>query len=287
MKKILIFALSFIFIISSFVGCKSENNFDNGKLTVAVSIPPQAEFVKAVCGDSVNMIILLPAGASPETYEPSVTDLKDLEFADIYFSIGVAMEENSILPALSKNTKNIELHKSVAKHYPELFEGEDSHRDPHIWLSIKRAKIMVEEIKNEIITLDTKNAEKYKKNAKNYIKKLEEADTYIKELFETKQSRKFIVYHPAFAYFADEYSLSMYALEEHGKEITAKRMSQMIDFAKKENIGTIFYSQENSNKLPETFAKEIGAKAVMLSPLAENYLENIKTMATTISKAMK
>ncbi len=287
MKKITTLILSLIFILSSLVGCKTESDFENGKITVAVSIPPQAEFVKEVCGEDVNIITMLPAGASPETYEPDVTDLKDLEFADIYFAIGVPMEENSILPPLSKSTKIIELHNEVAKHYPELFEGEDSHRDPHIWLSIKRAIIMVEVIKNEITKLDTINSEKYEKNAKNYIKKLEEADTDINKLFETKENKAFIVYHPAFAYFADEYSLSMYALEEHGKEITAKHLAQMIDFAKKEQIDTIFYSEENSKKLPETFANEIGGQVVTLSPLAENYLENMKTMATTISKAMK
>ncbi len=287
MKKSIALVLNFILIISSLIGCKTKSNFDNGKITVAVSIPPEAEFVKAVCGDNVNIITLLPAGASPETYEPSVTDLKDLEFADIYFSIGVPMEENSILPTLPQNIKNIELHKEVAKHYPELSEGEHSHRDPHIWLSIKRAKIMVEVIKTEIIKLDGKNAEKYDKNAENYIKNLEETDTCIIEIFKNKQNRKFIVYHPAFAYFADEYSLSMYALEEHGKEITAKHLAKMIDFAKEENIDTIFCSEENSQKSPETFASEIGGQVVILSPLAENYLENMKTMATAISKAMK
>lgn len=287
MKKTITLVLSLILIISSLVGCKSENDFDNGKITVAVSIPPQAEFVKAVCGDNVNIITLLPAGASPETYEPDITDLKDLEFADIYFSIGVPIEENSILPALSTKTKNIEIHTAVAKQYPELLEGEHSHRDPHIWLSIKRAKVMVETIKNEITKLDTTNAQEYEKNAESYIKSLEETDNYIKEVFENKQSRNFIVYHPAFAYFADEYSLSMYALEEEGKEITVKHLTEIIDFAKKENIDTIFYSEENSKKLPETFANEIGGKAVMLSPLSENYLENMKSMATTISKAMR
>ena len=287
MKKTVILILTIVLIISSLTACKTQNDFDNGKITIAVSIPPQSEFVKAVCGDKVNLITMLPTGASPETYEPTVKDMKDLEFADIYFSIGVPMEENSIIPSLTKNTENVKLHESVAKLYPELFEGEHSHRDPHIWLSLKRAVVMVEEICETVCKKDSKNAEEYRKNADLYIQKLNNLNSEIETLFKNKESKIFIVYHPAFAYFADEYSLSMYALEEHGKEVTAKHLAEMIDFAKKENIKTVFYSEENSTKLPLTFANEIGGNAIKLYPLAENYLENMKTMALNIAKAMK
>ena len=76
----------------------------------------------------------------------------------------------------------------------------------------------------------------------------------------------------------------MYALEEEGKEATAQRIIEMIDFAKKENIKAIFYQAEISKEQAKSFAEEIGGKTVMLSPLAENYIDNIKDMAKTMAE---
>ena len=78
----------------------------------------------------------------------------------------------------------------------------------------------------------------------------------------------------------------MYALEQDGKEATAKRLAELTDFAKQKNIKTIFYSAENSGRQTTAFAEEIGGKAVPLNPLAEDYIENFKKMAEAISSAL-
>ncbi len=277
-------ALMFSVIMLILIGC-TENTDINGKITVATSIPPVAQFIEKVCKEKVNIITLLPSGASPETYEPSLKDKQALENARLYFSVGLPMEENSVIPTLNDNTLNIELYKTVNKHYNDLYE--DEHRDPHIWLSVKRAKIMINEIAEKFAVIDANNADFYKSNATEYIKELDNLDTEIKNIFKNKMNKKFIVFHPAFNYFAEDFGLYSYALEEHGKETTAKNLSLMIDFAKKENIKTVFYQAEASAKMPETFANEISGKAIKLYPLAYNYTENLKSIANEIAKAMK
>lgn len=285
MKKFLAFFLVIFLITLS--ACGTGENQDNNKPTIAVAIPPIANIVEGICGDSVNVITVLPTGASPESYEPSAKEIAKLQNAQIYFSIGLPMEESYILPTLRGDTKKIELHKAISKKYPDLSEGEHSHRDPHIWLSVKRMLLATEKIEKAVCELMPENAENYLKNSKKYANKLKTTNEEIVKLFAQKKNRGFIVFHPAFSYFADEYSLKMYALEEHGKEITAKRLAQMIDFAKKENIKTIFYQTENSDKTPKSFAKEIGGNAYKLDPLSYNYIENMKAMAEAIAKAMK
>ena len=37
----------------------------------------------------------------------------------------------------------------------------------------------------------------------------------------------------AFGYFASDYELEMYSLEEEGKEATAKRLEELIDLARR------------------------------------------------------
>jgi len=281
LKKILTVILTFILILT-FTAC-SKTKIKSGKPVIAVSIIPQSTFVKEVCGDKFEIITMIPSGASPETYEPTPKDIAGLEIADIYFSIGVPAEEN-ILPSVSDKTEISELHTAAAKVYPDIYDGHG--RDPHIWLSPKRVIVMINEICEILSEFDPENKDFYKRNTENYIKKLTALDSEVNTLLEDKAAREILVFHPAFGYFAEDYKLKMHSLEEHGKEATAKHMAEMADLAKENNIKVIFYQEEASSRQAESFADEIGGKAVKLTPLAADYTENIKKMAEAISEAI-
>ncbi len=283
MKKTAIILLTFLILL--FSGCKSPKKETDGKKTIAVSIAPQATFVTKVCGDKFNIVTAIPTGASPETYEPTPTEITAISDAEIYFSIGVPAEENSILPIINEKTKTVALHEKAAELYPELTEH--GSRDPHIWLSPKRVIVMISAIAEAIKKLDPENAELYTKNANAYIEELQTLDSNISSSLKDLKARKFMVFHSAFGYFADDYSLWVYAIEEHGKEVSAKRLAEMADVAKKEDIRVVFYQAESSKKPALSFAEEIGGEAVMLEPLATNYTENLQKTTDSLLKAMK
>ena len=279
-KKVIIVFLIVVAIILT--GC----NFDrekSEKLTVAVTIMPQQEFVRAVCGDKVDVVVLVPPGSSPETYEPTSKEIAAFHKSSIYFAIGMPREGINILP-VAENMKVVKLHEEAAKVYEELyFEGEE--RDHHVWLSPKRVKVMVEAIAREMSEIDPENAEIYMTNSEKYLKELEEVDEKIKETLKDLTNRKIMVFHPAFGYFASDYELEMYSLEEEGKEATAKRLEELIDLARRENIKAIFYQSEVDASQSKAFAEEIGGKAIMLEPLAEDYIKNLEKMARLIAEA--
>jgi zinc transport system substrate-binding protein len=279
-KKVIIVFLIVVAIILT--GC----NFDrekSEKLTVAVTIMPQQEFVLAVCGDKVDVVVLVPPGSSPETYEPTSKEIAAFHKSSIYFAIGMPIEGINILP-VAENMKVVKLHEEAAKVYEELyFEGEE--RDHHVWLSPKRVKVMVEAIAREMSEIDPENAEIYMTNSEKYLKELEEVDEKIKETLKDLTNRKIMVFHPAFGYFASDYELEMYSLEEEGKEATAKRLEELIDLARRENIKAIFYQSEVDASQSKAFAEEIGGKAIMLEPLAEDYIKNLEKMARLIAEA--
>lgn len=266
-------------------GCVKEAGEEDTRPVVAVSIVPEETFVKKVCGDLVRVVVMVPPGYSPENYEPSPMEMELFSGADLYFSIGVQTEQTSILPSLAPQTRVVSLDKAAAEVYDELQVG--SGRDPHVWLSPKRAIVMVKTIAREMSALDSENAESYEANAESYIAELEALDKEIKALLENVKDRKFVVFHPAFGYFADDYGLQMFALEEDGKEATAGHLQKMIDLAKEENIKVIFYQAETDSSQSRAYAEEIGGKAAELSPLSGDYVNNLKTMAATIAEAMK
>ncbi|WHH59530.1 zinc ABC transporter substrate-binding protein [Petroclostridium sp. X23] len=281
---VLMLALSFSFI----TGCSKKNETTasgDAKITVAVTILPQKTLVEAVCGELAEVVAMVPPGNSPGNYEPTPMEMEKFSKASIFFTIGVPTEKANILPKAG-SMRVIELHEKVAGKYPDR-EFAPGKRDPHIWLSPKRAKIMVEVIAQELSSLDEKNKDTYQKNAQNYIQELNKLDENIKTTFEEVKNKKFIVFHPAYGYLADDYGLEMVSLEENGKEATPQHLQEVIDLAKKENIKVIFSQAEIDSKQPEAFAQEIGGNKVLLEPLSPDYIANLKNMAETIAEAMK
>ncbi|SHJ67513.1 metal ABC transporter solute-binding protein, Zn/Mn family [Parasporobacterium paucivorans] len=268
-------------------GCGSRENSgsEEGKPIIAVSIVPEKTFVEAVCGDLVEVVTLIPPGASPETYEPSPLEMEKFGDSSLYFSIGVAAEEANILPNAG-DLEVIPLQDEVAAVYEDR-TFESGERDPHIWLSPKRVKVMISVIAREMGILDPANQNTYEKNAEAYIAKLDKLDGEIKDSLKGVENKKIIVYHPAFGYLAEDYGLEMYALEEEGKEATPQHLQEMIKLAKEEDIKVIFYQEEIDSSQSEAFAEETGGKTVQLAPLAADYIENLKKMADTMAEVMQ
>lgn len=286
MKKIISIILSSaILVCCILLSSCAKNDKSSDKLIVAVSIVPQETFVKAVCGDKVEVITMIPPGSSPANYEPTPAQVEKFSDCAVYFSIGVPTESSNILPS-AKNINVVPLAQEVAKIYPDrMFEGDE--RDPHIWLSPKRARVMIEVIAEQMGEIDPDNKDFYKSNANDYIAELDQLDLEIKEALDGVQNRKFIVYHPAFGYLADDYGLEMFALEEEGKEATPQHLEAMIDLAKQEDIKVIFYQAEIDSSQSAAYAQEVKGKAMQLAPLSPDYINNLRSMANTMAEAMQ
>ncbi len=287
--KIKILLITLLIILSvGLTGCNSNSN-NNEKITVAVSIAPQEAFVKAVAKDLVDVVVLIPPGASPTNYLPTPKQLIELSESDIYFQIGVPTEVANIEPNILANSsvKSIKLHQIVNAVYRDRFFEEDDHgdedhvhqgRDPHIWLSVKRVIVMIESIKDNLIELDPDNKEKYIENATAFINELNLLDTEIKNTTKEMTQREFIIMHPSLGYFADDYNLHMHAIEEDGKNATVERIKMIIDIAREEEIKVIFYQAEFDSAQAKTIADEIGGQVVEIEPLSSNYIDNMRAI---------
>lgn len=273
-------------------GCNSKvalvPTASSGKLKVAVSIVPQATFVKAVGGDLVDVVTMIPPGVEPENYAPSPQQMVQFSDAQIYFAIGVPSEKAAILPRvhdLNANLKVVDLPALVDSVYPpRLFPAGD--RDPHMWLSPRRVQEIVRITAQQLANLDPTHQTTYEENARIYIASLNKLDQDIRTSLAGLTNRTFIVYHPAFGYFADDYGLKMIALEEEGKEATAINLQKVIDLAKQEHIKVIFYQAEVDSKQSRTLAAEIGGQAEMVTPLDPDYINNLEKIAQTFARVL-
>lgn len=254
------------------------------KLVIAVTILPQQALAGAVVGDLADVITMVPAGTNPGNYEPTLMEMEAFSKAKVYFTIGVPTEKANILPD-AKDMDVVDLPVIVAERYPDC-QFPSGSRDPHIWLSPKRAIVMVNTMAEKLGEVDLNNAATYQANAKVCIAQLNDLDQYIATAFHGKRKKEFIAYHPAYGYIADDYGLTMYALEEDGKEATPQKLAEMVDLAKADGIKTIFSQAEIDSKQPDAFAEDVGGTKVMLAPLSEDYISNLKTMADAIANSM-
>ncbi|MCT4543729.1 MAG: zinc ABC transporter substrate-binding protein [Vallitalea sp.] len=291
--------LIFIMIMSLF-GCSTKQNNEKN-INIAVSIVPEATFVEAILGDKGNVTTVIPPGFSPANYQPSPKELQNISNANLYFTIGVPSEKNILPKIVNNNTKVISLREATEKDYPlRYFEKHrhDAHdennndldkketdliADPHIWMSPKRVISMVKTIEQEIINLDPNNKDYYSTNAENYITKLENLDNYIKESLTNSSSKKFIIYHPSLGYFADDYGLTMMAIEHDGKKATIETITEVVDFAKENNISVILYQKEFDSKQAKVIAEEIGGTVEEFGALSKDYIDNIKKIVSILN----
>lgn len=279
-------------------------SFVFAKINIAVSIIPQKTFVEKIGGDKVNVIAIVKPGDSPHTYEPKPSDMKEISKAVIYFPIKINFENTWLekFANQNKNMKFVEMTNGISfitmkkhKHNKKKHKQKhsDSHKkkntskikpDPHTWISPLNVKIMAKNIFYSLVKIDPANKSYYKENYQNFLKEITITDNKIREiLFSVENNSKFMVFHPAWGYFARDYGLLQLKVEAEGKEPKPKELIEIIKQAKKENIKAIFTQKEFSTKSAQTIADSLNIKVLTESPLAENWSENLIRMANAIA----
>jgi zinc transport system substrate-binding protein len=164
--------------------------------------------------------------------------------------------------------------------------GEEGGADPHIWLSPKNAKIMVENTYQGLAHADPLHKAEYRANTDSYLKDLDTLDADISHEISQKQIHTIMVYHPAWSYFARDYGLLQIPIETDGKDPTPKGIENLIRQAKEGNITVVFASPEYSTKSADVIAKEIGGSVALVSPLEEDYLGNIRNVSSAFTRGV-
>jgi len=297
-----IFGICCLALLSSCLLCPTGCNLGNGsstnqKIIIAVTIAPQKEFVEAIGGNRVEVLLMVPPGASPHTYEPTPSQLSKLERAAMYAKVGSGIDfELAWLDNLTDINKEmlvidcssgITLQEITASYNDEHEDGGHSNLDPHIWLSPANARIMVENIARGLIQIDSSNKSYYESNRNSYLAELAQLENAINDSLSSITNRIFMVYHPAWGYFATSFNLTMIPVEEEGKEPTLAGLANLIDQAKEHGIKVVFVSPQYSTQSAEVIAAEIDGMVVFIDPLAENYIDNLRSVAAEMVKVMQ
>jgi zinc transport system substrate-binding protein len=271
----------------------------DGKLNVVVSIVPQRYFVERIGGEYVSVSVMVEPGNSPATYEPKPEQLKALGSAAAYFSIGVPFEaawldkiaEANKAMMMVDTIANIERMPMGAHHHDEEGKEEDHDHeegapDPHVWVSPELVKVQSQAIYEALAKLDPAHEVEYKTNLDAFVADIDQLEADIKATLTGLKSNKFMVFHPAWGYFAHDFGLEQIAVEVGGQEPSAQELAHLIEEAQEEGIQVVFAQPEFSTTDAETIAKEIGGEVLLISPLAPDWLANMRRVAQTFADVL-
>lgn len=281
--------LIIVLLIAVFMaGCTGVDRHrqDEG-IVIAVTIPPEQEFVERVGGDHVRVVLLVPPGADMHTYEPPPGVLADVAEADMYATVGSGIEfELAWKDRIAAQNPGM-LIVDCSRGIDLISADDDGHRgtDPHIWVSPRNAKVMVENIREGLTRVDPENAGDYRRNADTYLEELDALDEEIGRTLARSGVTKIMVYHSSWAYFARDYDLAEIPVEHEGKEPSPQRIEHLVGQAREEGIRVIFASPERSPRGAEVIAGEIGGTVVLVSPLAKDYIANMRHVAVAFAES--
>jgi len=312
-------------LAATVLGCQAQRaDAPGGKLRVAVSIPPQAWLVGQIGGPRVEVFTMVGPGDSPETYQPTDAQVAQIRACAAWFCIGIPFESSRPLRAMvSQGNLRVvdtregiplremsalerggeELHEDHAhgdekhdaghrdheRHDHERHDHAHHHggKDPHLWLAPALLKIQARTIAKTLAELDPPREAEYQANLASLERKLDAADEEIRRTLEPWKGRMFLVFHPAWGYFADAYGLKQAAMEIEGKEPSDKEATALQQLARREGIKVVFVQPQIASRGAEAIARAIGARLETLDPLAPDVIDNLLRAARAIAASYR
>ncbi|MFA7165655.1 MAG: zinc ABC transporter substrate-binding protein [Desulfoplanes sp.] len=270
-------------------------------LHVTVSILPQAYFVHQIAGDLAKVSVMVLPGAGPATYEPKPDQMVALSSSQLYFAIGVPFETVWLpkIQAANPAMRVIRTQEGIAKipmahhlHGHASTSSQQPHGqeilDPHIWLDPSLVKIQAQHIKDALCAADPAHAPVFIQKYDHFIVSLDHLDQQISSLLGPDAPGKhFVVFHPAWGYFARAYRLIQLPVEIEGKSPSPRELAALIDRARARKITTIFAQPQFSRQSASVVARGIQGSVVRLDPLAPDWAANLLATARIIKGALR
>ena len=296
-KYLLICCVLCIALLMPSCGTKSESG-ESGCPIITVSLQPQKYFLDKIVGDKIEVQCLLANGANPESYEPSMNNLMQLEKSVAYIKMGNVGFEQVLVDKLQQNNKDLKVYDAsqgidlilgthdCCEHHDHDHGHHHEHgasADPHTWTSVKNAKVIANNMYNVVVTVDSLNRDFYQANYETLIASLDSLDAYASDALASHKGESFLVWHPSLSYFARDYGLEQITIGQIGKELSAKQLQEQIDEAREHKAKVFFFQKEFDSQQASVLSEQIGAKMTTINPLNYDWETEIRCIVDAIA----
>lgn len=250
---------------------------DTTKLKVSATIFPLADIVRNVGGDRVEVIQLLPSGATPHSYELTTSQVVDLTQSDVLFAIGHGLDSWA-LDFADANDVPVE----IVDTYIDLIESEDDHDedhqkdreehgeyDPHYWLSMPNGILIAQAVFETLIETYPDYAAEFSANYDTYVDDITRADIRARQSLNTKSNRRIAVFHDGWKYLERDYGVEVVAqfASFAGDEPSPQYVAAFQNQIQATGVKAIFFEPQLSTEALRPVAQDLGVDMLILDPL--------------------
>lgn len=298
-------------VILLFSFAVEEKPKGDGRFTVAASFYPLAHFAQKAGGETIEVLMITPAGAESHDFEPTPRDIMNVRRAAVFIYNGAGLDPwaERVAPTLKQaGIRTIEMTSHFSLMSAE--EGEEDHEedghghgdggfDPHIWLDPLLAAGQVTLIGEALAAADPANAASYQSRSSRYASELKGLHEEFSKGLSNCATRDLIVAHDAFGYLAKRYGLNIIPVIGvfAGEEPSPRRIAEVARLARERSIRYIFFEPLASRKIAQTIARETGAAVLELNPLegltkdeeaaGDDYISVMRANLANLRKALQ
>ncbi len=293
---IVIFILAILYITLALTfSCTPNPERDTDPKAVA-TIYPVYDMARHVAGDKLEVVYLINPGESPHTFEFTPERIKRLEGAHIAFKVGLGLDDwlDGTIKSLGTDINIHDIHKGIELIGDDCSHGHGSHHNPHIWLSLKNAKIIVENIYAVFSESYPEHSDYFNKNKQDYLAEVDNLKSHFVEEAENFKNREFIAHHDAWVYMAEELGIEQIMSVEPfpGKEPTPEYIIELQKTIDKYDIHTVFIEPQLSSQVVNFLTQDMDLNVKVLDPLGgtegrDTYLRLMSYNFNQISDALK
>ncbi len=297
-------AFSIIILGAGCSGGGAEKDPSSGLLIVVATIHPLADLVRQVGGERVTVSCLLPAGASPHTYEPTAEQARVAATADLFVQAGGGLDEwaGGLIRAGGSGVREIDLCRESGLFeldgYPDrAHNGKTGPPDPHFWLDPLLVRDVISPLLVAVLAeLAPENADYFTARLRCFQEELSTLHAGIEADLSRLSSRRFITFHAAWSHFAHRYGLEEVGVIARfpGQEPSAAWMAELVRLVREEKIRAIFAESQFSPALAEGIAAETGVPVFKVDPLGgaglpgrETYPDLLRYNVRLFSEALR
>lgn len=280
MQKIATFIICALLII----GCTTKS--DSDEKTIFVTITPMQSIIEEITAGDFDIEVIVPKGASPETFEPTPKQVTSFSDAEFIFSTGLIDFEKSLVERISGDAEVVNLSNGIELIAGSCSHGNHQHKhgvDPHIWTSPRALRTMVTNA-HKAIMAHYPDSVKYTEATGRLLERIDALDTYCATRIKAEGVEAMMIYHPAYTYYARDYGIEQIAIEHDGKEPSLRQTTALIEKAKEHGVKAIFRQPQYSEDKVRAIANDAGAEIIITDPLAEDILGEIERVTEIICR---
>lgn len=286
----------------------AQSDSDAG-LAVVVTLPPWASLAATIGGERVDVVTLLPPGASPHSFDPSPSTAVALARADVVIMNG-GLDDwlLRLLDATAPEATRLTLLDAIdleglptatpqgdtGPHGADHDDHDHTGDDGHVWLDPVAATQAVVAIAAAFSALDPAHEEYFTSNAAAVSVRLLDLDAELRTVLGPFAGVGIVQFHDAWSHFARRYGLAIVATLEPfpGREPSAAYLASTIDTIRSSGVSVIFSEGQLSDRSARVVAESAGVALVVLDPLGgapgpEDYIELLRWNAGRIAAALR